>query len=162
MVVKIDDLTKSNIGDGTPKADLKNYITLVDFDDGGVFKEVTSNVGGDLVSSSMVTTRNPWIIIRKDYQYPIYRKKLINGDKIVEIDVLTLTNVNNVYEEEEKVVFQDLFLISVDLLPDDKEAVKITFRPRLIEITETRRDNEGKIQGKVSSSFDFEKGKLVT
>jgi hypothetical protein len=162
MVVKIDDLTKSNIGDGTAKADFKNYVTLVDFDDGGIFKEVTSNIAGDLVSSSMVTTRNPWLLIRKDVQYPIYRQKVMKGDKITEIDVVILTNVNGVYEEEEKYVFSDIYLLSVDLMPDDKEAVKITFRPKTIEVTDTKRDNEGKIQGKISSKINFETGQVIS
>lgn len=159
-MVKIDDLTKSNVGDSTQTADLKNYVTLVGYDDGGLFKETTPNIGGLLRSSSMVTIRDPHIRIRRDEKYPDYRKKLINGDKINEINIVELDNINGVWKIVVKYSIKDVYFSSVDLSRDDNDEVVIFYRPRIIQVTHTPYDKDGKAKGNTSTTFNAETGQL--
>lgn len=157
-VVKIDDLTKSNIGQGWDRADLSSYVTLVDFYDGGLFKETTPNIAGRLRTSSMVTIDMVELIIRRDEQFPIYRMKLINGDIIEQITIQVLDNVKGVYQTAYQYVYSDNLFEVVRTHPQDSDLVIIGFRTKTVEVTQMPRDNEGLLLGNVSSTFNTETG----
>jgi hypothetical protein len=160
-VVKIDDLTKSHIGEGWDRAELANYVTLVDFYDGGVFKETTPNIAGRLRTSSMVTIDMIELIIRRDEQYPIYRMKATNGDVLEQITIQVLDNIKGVYQTAYQYVYSDNLLELVQTHPSDSDLVVLGFRTKTVEVTQMPRDNEGLLLGNVSNTFNTETGQNV-
>lgn len=155
MAVKIGSITKSNL------QGLGAYVTCVSFYDGGLSKASTSNIGGRLRSSSMVTIADPYVIIRKDEKYPEYCKNLIKGVVIPDIVVVDLDNMGDVLKIAAKYTFKDALLTSIEANPEDVNELKISFRPHIVEITYTAWKPDGKADGNTSVSFNIETGKVT-